>query len=139
MALAYYGYRYAVASSVRSKASLMEGNQQLAQLLSEQIQDRIDKARRRAVRGGGVGRHGRPTRRPRSICRTGSSRWSLLDEALHIRSLYPAPDPAQRKRELDRWGSYVARARLEVAAALDARATPATSATCTSCSRASRC
>src|SRR6476619_5802847 len=43
VALAYYGYRYAVAASVRSKASLMEGNQQLAQLLIEQIQDRIDK------------------------------------------------------------------------------------------------
>ena len=43
VALAYYGYRYAVASSVRSKASLMEGNQQLAQLLSGKVQDRIDK------------------------------------------------------------------------------------------------
>ena len=43
VALAYYGYRYAVAASVRSKASLVEGNQQLAQLLVEQIQDRIDK------------------------------------------------------------------------------------------------
>ena len=43
VALAYYGYRYAVAASVRTKASLMEGNQQLAQLLTEQIQDRIDK------------------------------------------------------------------------------------------------
>ena len=43
VALAYYGYRYAVAASVRSKASLVEGNQQLAQLLIEQLQDRIDK------------------------------------------------------------------------------------------------
>ena len=42
VALAYYGYRYAVAASVRSKASLMEGNQQLAQLLISQVQDRID-------------------------------------------------------------------------------------------------
>src|SRR3954471_20887130 len=42
IALAYYGYRYAVAASVRSKASLMEGNQQLAQLLIGQIQDHID-------------------------------------------------------------------------------------------------
>ena len=55
VALAYYGYRYAVASSVRSKASLMEGNEQLAQLLSGQVQDRIDQRRRRAVRGGRVG------------------------------------------------------------------------------------
>src|SRR3954462_7474699 len=44
VALAYYGYRYAVAASVRSKASLMEGNQQLANLLTEQVKDRIDKA-----------------------------------------------------------------------------------------------
>ena len=31
----------------------------------------------------------------------------MLDEALQIRSIVPAPDPARRKRELDRWGSYV--------------------------------
>jgi uncharacterized protein (UPF0333 family) len=30
VALAYYGYSYAKASSVRSKTSLMENNQQLA-------------------------------------------------------------------------------------------------------------
>ena len=42
VALAYYGYRYAVAASVRSKASLMEGNQQLAQLIISQVQNRID-------------------------------------------------------------------------------------------------
>src|SRR5437764_15234987 len=46
IALAYYGYRYAVAASERSKASLMEGNRQLANLLIEQGQDRIDKADR---------------------------------------------------------------------------------------------
>src|SRR5688500_8370908 len=43
VALAYYGYRYAVAASGRSKESLKEGNQQLAQLLIEKLQDRIDK------------------------------------------------------------------------------------------------
>src|SRR5262245_49861535 len=43
VAIGYYGYRYAVASSVGSKASLMEGNQQLAQLLSGKVQDRIDR------------------------------------------------------------------------------------------------
>src|SRR6185295_16265122 len=43
VALAYYGYRYAVAASVRSKASLMEGNQQMVQLLSGRVQDRIDR------------------------------------------------------------------------------------------------
>ena len=55
VALAYYGYRYAVASSVRSKASLMETNQQLAQLLSRPGAGSDRSRRRRAVRGGRVG------------------------------------------------------------------------------------
>ena len=42
VALAYYGYRYAVAASVRSKASLIEGNEQVAQLIISQVQNRID-------------------------------------------------------------------------------------------------
>ena len=42
VALAYYGYRYAVAASVRSQASLMEGNVQFAQLIISQVQNRID-------------------------------------------------------------------------------------------------
>ena len=43
VALAYYGYRYAEKSSSRTKTSLMENNQQLAQLVSDKVQDRIDK------------------------------------------------------------------------------------------------
>src|SRR4029077_15213902 len=31
----------------------------------------------------------------------------VLDQALKIRTLYPAPDPARRRRELDRWQGYV--------------------------------
>ncbi len=32
---------------------------------------------------------------------------ALLDEGLRIRSLYPTPDAAHRRREMDRWQSYV--------------------------------
>ena len=32
---------------------------------------------------------------------------ALLDEGLKIRSLYPTPDVAHRRREMDRWQSYV--------------------------------
>jgi two-component system, OmpR family, phosphate regulon sensor histidine kinase PhoR len=32
---------------------------------------------------------------------------ALMDEGLHIRSLYPTPDPVKRRRELERWQSYV--------------------------------
>ena len=42
LALSYYGYRYAKSASERSKASLMEGNRQLAQALAGAIQQRID-------------------------------------------------------------------------------------------------
>src|SRR6476620_8622412 len=51
VALAYYGYRYAVAASVRSKASLMEGNQQLAQMVIGQVQDRVDQVDRELFDG----------------------------------------------------------------------------------------
>ena len=42
LALSYYGYRYAKSASERSKASLMDGNRQLAQSLAGGIQQRID-------------------------------------------------------------------------------------------------
>ena len=58
IALAYYGYRYAVAASVRSKASLMEGNQQLANLLMERCSTKRSKSvrstRRRTRRAAGA-------------------------------------------------------------------------------------
>jgi two-component system phosphate regulon sensor histidine kinase PhoR len=106
VALAYYGYRYAVASSVRSKASLMEGNQQLAQLLIEQIQDRIDKTDQELFEE--VEWNDAAADPPSTFeLPAGVESVVLLDEALKIRTLFPAPDPSRRRRELDRWGSYV--------------------------------
>jgi two-component system phosphate regulon sensor histidine kinase PhoR len=106
VALAYYGYRYAVAASVRSKASLMEGNQQLAQLLTEQIQDRIDKTDAELFEE--VEWTDTATDPPVAFdLPTGVDSVVLLDEALKIRSLYPAPDSSRRRRELEHWGSYV--------------------------------
>src|SRR5215470_11154311 len=106
IALAYYGYRYAVAASVRSKASLMEGNQQLAQMVIGQVQDRIDQVDRELFEGvEWPDPAGDP---PASVdLPAGVESVALLDEGLKIRSLYPAPDPARRRREMDRWQSYV--------------------------------
>jgi two-component system phosphate regulon sensor histidine kinase PhoR len=105
VALAYYGYRYAVAASVRSKASLMEGNRQLAQLLIGQVQDRVD-GLDQALFERIAWNDGEPP--PSSVdLPPGVESVVLLDEALKIRSLYPAPDPRRRARELDRWQSYV--------------------------------
>ena len=139
VALAYYGYRYAVASSVRSKASLMEGNQQLAQLAVRQDPGPHRPGRRRAVRGGGVGRSGAGGPVVRSTCPPASSRSWCWTTALRIRSVVPVARsgaPPARAGALGRatsrgWsGSRCSRGR---------PATPATFATCTSCSRASRC
>src|SRR3569623_3753390 len=44
LALSTYGFRYARSASERSKASLMDGNRQLAQALAGSIQQRIDTA-----------------------------------------------------------------------------------------------
>jgi len=44
LALSTYGFRYAKSASERSKASLMDGNRQLAQALAGSIQQRIDTA-----------------------------------------------------------------------------------------------
>src|SRR5512138_720567 len=106
VALAYYGYRYAVASSVRSKASLMEGNQQLAQLLSGKIQDRIDRVDGELFEE--VEWDDAAVDAPSSFeLPPGVESVVLLDEGLKIRSVVPVPDPARRRRELDRWASYV--------------------------------
>jgi His Kinase A (phospho-acceptor) domain len=106
VALAYYGYRYAVASSVRSKASLMEGNQQLAQLLSGKIQDRIDRVDGELFEE--VEWDDPATEAPSSFSLpAGVESVVVLDDGLRIRSVVPVPDPARRRRELDRWASYV--------------------------------
>jgi two-component system phosphate regulon sensor histidine kinase PhoR len=106
VALAYYGYRYAVAASVRSKASLVEGNQQLSQLLVEQIQDRIDKLDADLFEE--VEWPDTAADPPAAFeLPEGVESVVLLDAGLRIRSLYPPPPAASRRRELERWGSYV--------------------------------
>jgi two-component system phosphate regulon sensor histidine kinase PhoR len=106
IALAYYGYRYARLVSERSKASLMEGNQQLAQLLIGQVQDRVDQLDRDLfdeVEWPDTARDP-----PGSlILPPGIESVALLDEALKIRTLYPGPDARRRARELQLWQSYV--------------------------------
>jgi two-component system phosphate regulon sensor histidine kinase PhoR len=106
VALAYYGYRYAVAASVRSKASLMEGNQQLAQLLIGQLQDRIDQVDFDLFQQ--VEWQDRASAPPASIdLPPAVESFVILDENLKIRSQYPPPDPRRRKAEMDRWQNYV--------------------------------
>jgi two-component system phosphate regulon sensor histidine kinase PhoR len=106
VALAYYGYRYAVAASVRSKASLMEGNHQLAQLVIGQVQDRIDELDRDLFLD--VEWSDTDADPPRTLeLPPGVESVALLDERQRIRSLYPAPDLRRRKAEMDRWQNYV--------------------------------
>jgi two-component system, OmpR family, phosphate regulon sensor histidine kinase PhoR len=108
VALAYYGYRYAVAASVRSKASLMEGNQQLAQLLISQVQDRIDSVDFDFFQKvEWEDRLSRPT--PDVDLSPAVESFVILDESLKIRSQYPPPppDPRRRKPDMDRWQNYV--------------------------------
>jgi two-component system phosphate regulon sensor histidine kinase PhoR len=106
VALAYYGYRYAVASSVRSKASLMETNQQLAQLLIGRVQDRIDRVDGELFE---EVEWDDPGVDPLSAFElpAGVESVVVLDQGLKIRTMVPAPDPSKRRRELDRWQSYV--------------------------------
>ncbi|HVX97346.1 MAG TPA: HAMP domain-containing sensor histidine kinase [Polyangia bacterium] len=104
VALAYYGYRYAVAASVRSQASLMEGNEQVAQLIISQVQNRIDELDRDLF----AAVEWRDADPPAFMeLPPGVESVALLDSALKIRSLYPSPDARHRARELDRWQSYV--------------------------------
>jgi two-component system phosphate regulon sensor histidine kinase PhoR len=113
VALAYYGYRYAVAASVRSKVSLMEGNEQVAQLIISQIQNRIDELDRDLF---AMIEWRNTTEEPPSFFELppGVESVAILDQALKIRSIYPGlpvpavpSDPRRRPRELDRWQSYV--------------------------------
>ena len=106
LALSYYGYRYAKTTSERSKVSLMDGNRQLAQSLAGGIQQRIDTADFdlfKAVEWDDE------TSAPRELESVPIAVDSVvvLDQALHIRSLFPQADGRHRARELERWQSYV--------------------------------
>jgi two-component system phosphate regulon sensor histidine kinase PhoR len=106
VALAYYGYRYAVAASVRSKASLMEGNQQLAQLLISQVQDRIDSVDYDFFQKvEWEDRLSRPM--PDVDLSPAVESFVILDESLRIRTQFPPADPRRRKPEIDRWQNFV--------------------------------
>ena len=106
IALAYYGYRYAVAASVRSKASLMEGNQQLAQLLISQIQDRIDQVDFDFFQKVEWDDHASTPIEPVELS-PAIEAFVILDESLKIRWQYPPADPRRRRAESDRWQNYV--------------------------------
>jgi two-component system, OmpR family, phosphate regulon sensor histidine kinase PhoR len=106
LALSYYGYRYAKTTSERSKASLMEGNRQLAQTLASSIQQRIDTADFELFKqvdwdGQQLG--------PASDLELSSAVESvaILDRDLHIRLIYPPPDARHHAREWERWQNYV--------------------------------
>jgi two-component system, OmpR family, phosphate regulon sensor histidine kinase PhoR len=106
LALSYYGYRYAKTTSERSKASLMEGNRQLAQLLAGNIQQRIDAEDfdlfKQVEWDNDTG--GPPT----ALALPGAvEAVVVLDRNLRIRSVFPTPDPRRRARELERWQDYV--------------------------------
>ena len=121
VALAYYGYSYAVASSVRSKA-LADGGKPAARAARwpGKIQDRIDRVDGELFEEVEWDDPGDGGRRLRSSLPAGVESVVVLDEGLRIRSVVPVPDPARRRRELDRWASYVKGLELEVAAAVDA-------------------
>jgi two-component system phosphate regulon sensor histidine kinase PhoR len=106
LALSYYGYRYAKTTSERSKASLMEGNRQLAQTLAGSIQQRIDTADFELFKEiewddqtGGPPASAELPEAMESVV--------VLDRNLHIRSVYPSSDARRRIRELERWQNYV--------------------------------
>src|SRR4051812_7587329 len=106
VALAYYGYRYAVAASSRSKASLMEGNRQLAQLLINQVQDRVDELDHTLFES--IEWADTAVAPPTAVdLPPGVESVVLLDEGLKLRMMAPPPDARRRGRELDRWLSYV--------------------------------
>jgi len=106
LALSYYGYRYAKTTSERSKASLMEGNRQLAQSLASSIQQRIDTVDfdlfRQVEWDDGIGGPPGELPLPEAV-----ESVVVLDRQLHIRSVYPPPDLRHRSRELERWQNYV--------------------------------
>jgi two-component system phosphate regulon sensor histidine kinase PhoR len=110
LALSTYGFRYAKSASERSKASLMDGNRQLAQALAGSIQQRIDTADFELFKEieWDDGDHDPPSdvELPKGI-----ESVAVLDKDLRIRSIVPsqasAGDPKKRGRELERWQNYV--------------------------------
>ncbi|HEY7373859.1 MAG TPA: HAMP domain-containing sensor histidine kinase [Polyangia bacterium] len=106
VALAYYGYRYAEKSSSRTKTSLMENNQQLAEGVTNRVEERIDRVDTDLFEE--VEWNDGAVDPPAAFdLPPGVESVVVLDAALRIRSIVPAPDPARRRRELERWGSYV--------------------------------
>jgi len=108
LALSTYGFRYAKSASERSKASLMDGNRQLAQALAGSIQQRIDTADFELFKQ--IDWEDGDREPPSEIeLPKGIESVAVLDKELRIRSILPAPagDPKKRGRELERWQNYV--------------------------------
>jgi two-component system phosphate regulon sensor histidine kinase PhoR len=114
LALSYYGYRYAKSASERSKASLMDGNRQLAQALAGAIQQRIDTADFELFKEVDWDDHSRDPPTDAELPK-GIESVAVLDRDLRIRAVIPGPstqsaalgDPKKRQRELERWQNYV--------------------------------
>src|SRR4051794_34549001 len=115
LALSYYGYRYAKSASERSKASLMEGNRQLAQSLAGGIQQRIDTADfelfKEVAWDDGAPEPPTSVALPKVV-----ESVVVLDKDLRIRAIIPGPslgaagwsdggagDSKKRGKELERW------------------------------------
>src|SRR3569832_2439277 len=108
LALSTYGFRYAKSASERSKASLMDGNRQLAQALAGSIQQRIDTADFELFKQ--IEWEDSDQDPPSEIeLPKGVESVAVLDKDLHIRAIMPATtgDPKQRSREQEHWPSYV--------------------------------
>jgi len=108
LALSTYGFRYAKSASERSKASLMDGNRQLAQALAGSIQQRIDTADFELFKQ--IEWEDGDRDPPSDVeLPKGMESVAVLDKDLRIRSIVPAytGDPKKRARELERWQNYV--------------------------------
>ena len=110
LALSTYGFRYAKSASERSKASLMDGNRQLAQALAGSIQQRIDTADFELFKQIEWDDSDRDPPSEVALPK-GVESVAILDKDLRIRSIIPSPgaggDPKKRGRELERWQNYV--------------------------------
>ena len=117
LALSYYGYRYAKSASERSKASLMDGNRQLAQSLAGGIQQRIDTVDfelfKEVAWDDDAHEPATDIQLPIAV-----ESVAVLDKDLRIRAIIPGPgpgpgpagtagDPKRRSREPERWQNFV--------------------------------